>query len=278
MKRATLKHMGKQGRSFPVIVGTVGVALLMLLEPAGYSSGRRLRVGWGGGEKMTYAIRVVGVDGGRAALSIGHAGRNDTLWVRARGETVPAIAAMFAARAEVAAKITLNGLRPLETRRQQVIGRRERSIHTRYSGAITRQHVTTASRQQRRMRRTPRRTMDWTSLLLQLRTIPLRKGLNRQYFIVSDAALFRLDAKVATKERIYTDLGPITAWRIEGQALRVHDNGRPARGRRSRSVTLWVSADKRRIPVQLRGQSDFGWITMTINSYQPPEKKARVQI
>lgn len=236
-------------------------------------------VGWGSGESMTFSVRLTGVDGGRAALSVGKPrwkkGRQ-TIVLRGLGETVPFISAFSRMQEDLVTRIDLGGLFPLHTRSDRLKGDKRRNLETDY-GRITRQTIQKSGRTFRRNRRISRPVFDPISALFLLRSLSLEPGSKISLTVLSSTALYRADLKIAGRERILGHLGAKDAIRINGVAHRILDDGRPRSGKKPRRFSIWLSADDARIPLKLKGETDLGLVEAKLTSHHPPRRPLQIR-
>jgi len=90
--------------------------------------------------------------------------------------------------------------------------------------------------------------------------------------LLSGGTLYRLDLKVLGRERIYTAMGAKNALKVGGVALRITDRGEVIKRKAPRKVSLWLSADGRRVPLRLVGDTKLGVVQADISSYRPPRR------
>ena len=235
-------------------------------------------VGWGPGEAVTYEVSLLGISGGRAAIAVGQVGRRRgrrTLKIRALGETVPGM--ILRLREEQVSLLDLAGLAPLETTSDRQSGETSRKLHTEH-GATTRQTVRREGRAVVRTRRLPAGYLDPLTTLFYLRAADLRPGWRETLVVLAGTALWRIELAHAGTERLYSRVGPKNCVRLAGRAIRINDDGRPRPGARPRSVSLWISDDDARLPVQLVGETDVGQARATLTSVQRSPRALRVQL
>lgn len=239
-------------------------------------------VGWGVGEKMTYAVQLAGVEGGRAAISVGRPrirmGRR-TLRLRGFGETVPFIATFSKMSEELRTQIDLEGVVPIRSVAERKVSGKDRRIEYLFGKEVLRQTVRRGDRTHKRMRRIIRPVHDPISALFALRSVTWRGGSKLTLYVLSGArSLYRVDLRYSGAERIYGRLGPRQTIRISGTGRKILDNGRVIPGRTPRKVTIWLTADGARVPVKLQGDTKLGQIAAQITSYHPPSRRLRVRV
>jgi hypothetical protein len=239
-------------------------------------------VGWGVGEKMTYAVQLAGVEGGRAAISVGRPrirmGRR-TLKLRGLGETVPFISTFSKMSEELRTQIDLEGMVPIRSVASRKASGKDRRIEYLFGKKVLRQTVRRGDRTHRRTRRIIRPVHDPLGALFALRSVTWRGGSKLTLYVLSGVrTLYRVDLRYTGKERIYGRMGPRQTIRISGTGRKILDNGRVIPGRTPRKVTIWLTADRARVPVKLQGDTKLGQITAQITSYHPPSRSLRVRV
>jgi len=240
-------------------------------------------VGWGGGEMLTYAVSLSGVQAGRAAISVGHPkqrkGRS-VLALRGLGETVPFIQTFADMREEVNTRIDLSGVLPLSSTTNRRTGKpdEDRWMRTNFDRLVS-QRIKKQGKRIDRKRRIPGPLHDPISALFALRSLRLRTGDRLRMLVLNGNSLYEVKLKVVGRERIYTKLGPRDAIRIDGLGRRVFDDGvRPVPGKKVRSVSLWLGVGAARLPLKLRGDTKLGPIVATVTSHSPPRSGLRVRV
>ena len=241
---------------------------------------QRRRVGWGAGEQMTYSVMVAGVEAGRAALSVGRPRTRKgvrTLSIRGFGETNPFISTFLRVKEELITLVNLAGLLPLRASSNRESSNKQRKLATSFGSKQVLQKIERPGRtyQRRRIIAGPR--FDPISTLYALRSVRLSRGARLRLRMLSGATLYRLELRVLGEERIYTTLGPRDALRVGGVALRITDHGEVIKGKAPRKVSLWLSADRRRIPLRLVGDTKLGVVQADISSYRPPRSGLTVE-
>jgi len=247
--------------------------------------GPRRWVNWGHGEQMTYTVRLAGVEGGRAAISVGRPKRRNgrrTLQLRGLGETVPFISTFSKMSEEVVTTIDLAGMTPLLSKadRKGSGKGRNRNIESLYvpSSYEVGQVIKRRGRTARRTRHIKRPLHDGISALFALRSMSWPLGARRSLLVLAGNSLYRIELRAAAKERLYTKLGARDTVRLEGIARRIFDNMQLIKRKRPRSLAIWLTADAAQIPVKVVGQTIIGPIEASISSYAPPRRRTRVRV
>ena len=234
----------------------------------------RRSVGWGAGEQMTYSVKIAGVEAGRVALSVGRPSRKEgvrTLSIRGAGETIPFFSTFHRMKEEIVTLINLSGVLPVRSTSRREAPKKNRMLATSFEPKTLLHKIERPGRKEYQRRRIiVGQRFDPISTLYALRSVPLPKGAKLSMLMLSGTTLYRLELEVQGKERIYTTLGPKNTHRVGGVALRITDQGKVIKSRAPRKVRMWLSADRRRIPLRLVGDTKLGLVEAIISSYRPP--------
>ena len=229
---------------------------------------------------MTFGVRVSGLEAGRVAMAVGRPRTSNgktTLRIRGKGETVPFISTFHRMKEEIITQLDLGGLLPVRTSSKRRVPDKQRDVVTTFGSQIL-QAVQRPRRKYKRRRRIREPCYDPISTLYLLRSMPLRKGRKLSFLMLSGTALHRIELQVQAKERVYSRVGPRDAWRISGVALRVTDSGKRFKSRPARKTTIWISADRQRLPLMLVGETKLGLVEAEITSYRAPRAGLRVRV
>lgn len=105
--------------------------------------------------------------------------------------------------------------------------------------------------------------LDYTSALLQLRGLELKVGSVYPIFVSTKGKFYFVEMEVAAKETISTEIGKRQCFRLEP----VSAYPQSKLFREGGSMSIWISADKERIPVRFDVKTSVGTATMRIVSY-----------
>jgi len=103
------------------------------------------------------------------------------------------------------------------------------------------------------------KTYDLISALYFLRTQTLAPNLQFELLISDSGRAYRVPVRVVGSKKIKSVLGNVVATQIE---IGVFGKGRPVEG--DGQMSVWITNDKRRIPVLARITSDLGTLEITL--------------
>jgi len=232
-------------------------------------------VGWGAGEQLTYSVKIAGVEAGRVAMAVGRPRTQKgvrTLSIRGFGETIPFISTFHRIKEEIVTLVNLAGLLPVRSTSNREVPNKYRKLSTSFGPKLVLQNVERRNRKYQRRRSIAGPRFDPISTLFALRSARLKKGARLTMRLLSGGTLYRLDLKVLGRERIYTAMGAKNALKVGGVALRITDRGEVIKRKAPRKVSLWLSADGRRVPLRLVGDTKLGVVQADISSYRPPRR------
>jgi hypothetical protein len=93
------------------------------------------------------------------------------------------------------------------------------------------------------------------------------------------AADVREALEVRRRERVYIPgRAAGDAWRIDGTATPIHDDGTAVAGDPVRRLSLWLGDDATRLPLKVQGETRFGWVEAVLTSYRPPRSRLMVRV
>ena len=249
--------------------------------------GVRRRVGWGGGERMTYTVSIAGVSGGRVAMAVGNRQkRGSSLNIRALGEAVPLIASFHRMWEELITRVDLSSLLPISSSSNREVGKKKRRVKTSFgqplvhNGRQVKQDIVLNNKKKpQRHRRMRRPCFDPLTALYALRSVPLKPGARMELEILAGMALWRVSLQVnKDPDRIYTARGPRQAIRVDGVGHRIYDNGRLMPKKVPRKVSLWFSTGPARIPFRMQGETRFGLLKADLSTHKPGRSRLKVRV
>jgi len=229
---------------------------------------------WGAGERLTFSIRFAGIEGGRAALSVGSArsvkGRR-TLKLRGLAESVPFFSAIRRMREEIVTQVDLAGLYPILHTSDRTLASRRRKIEVRYGERLL-QTIDRDGKIFRRERAVAGPVYDGPSVLYSLRAAVLPGEGRFRLRVLGGPHLYQVEIRVVGREAVRA-LGKLQdALRLDGVAQEIEDSGKPARGERPRTFSIWIGSDARRLPLRAVGDTKLGAVEATLTSCAPARR------
>ncbi len=109
--------------------------------------------------------------------------------------------------------------------------------------------------------RVPPRTQDPLSAVFALRSLPLARGTRTQMPITFNGAVYQVEVTVNGQEPVQTPTGRRTAWRLTPV---VQEKGSSVAS--PRGMTMWLSADARRLPLKMQVELPMGQFVLTLTS------------
>jgi hypothetical protein len=106
----------------------------------------------------------------------------------------------------------------------------------------------------------PGPTHDALSAVLAIRLLRLREGLSVTLPVSDSGRVLRVQATVRARQQLSTRLGQLMAWRIE--PVIIGDKGELG----ARGLTLWISDDQQRLPLQIEAEMPVGRFVLTLRS------------
>lgn len=106
----------------------------------------------------------------------------------------------------------------------------------------------------------PRETHDALSVLYALRTVPLAPGRRVGWPVADSGKLYRVEFAVAGRESVRTGSASVSAWRIVPTIRRA--DGRAE----SSGIVLWISDDRRRVPLRITVDLALGAFVLDLTS------------
>lgn len=114
--------------------------------------------------------------------------------------------------------------------------------------------------------------LDAAGAIFLLRALPWKTGARTCFDVYSIRRIWRVVGQVEAREHVSLPLGEFEAWHLSGVAILADDP------RRRRELHLWVSDDRRRLPLVAVGTIDLGAVRATLTAVtRAGEKSARAQ-
>jgi len=110
--------------------------------------------------------------------------------------------------------------------------------------------------------------LDVAATVYLMRQLPLEKGTELCFDIYGIRRLWRMSGKVEGREHVSLAIGDFEAWHLAGTAVRLDDF------RHRREVHLWISDDRRRLPLAMVGAIEVGAVRAQLTGVSRPGEKA----
>jgi len=115
----------------------------------------------------------------------------------------------------------------------------------------------------KRQYRVPKNTRDLVSAIYHARTLPFEDGKVFVVHVFVTGKLWKVTGKMIRKEKLYSILGGKMTYVIQAMAVCIN---RPSP---KRPLTIWITADKLRIPLKIQGSLPYiGNITAEVSGYR----------
>jgi len=114
--------------------------------------------------------------------------------------------------------------------------------------------------------------LDLAGAVYLMRQLPLEANKRICFDVYAMRQLWRMDGAIEAREHVSLPLGEFEAWHLHGTAIRVD------RPNVRREVHVWISDDKRRLPLAAVGAIDLGAVRATLSAFhRPGDKSERAQ-
>jgi hypothetical protein len=110
----------------------------------------------------------------------------------------------------------------------------------------------------------PKLTLDPLSAIYVIRAVPVKAGQVISMPVVDNGDIYTVRWQVAGPENVTTPMGAISAWRLLPGLT--DDKGRAVS---KYKMTLWLSADTRRLPLKFQAGLPVGSFTLTLSKIAP---------
>jgi|OpeIllAssembly_1097287.scaffolds.fasta_scaffold00963_1 hypothetical protein len=104
-------------------------------------------------------------------------------------------------------------------------------------------------------------SVDALSAIFLARAMSLAAGRSFELSVVDSGELYRIRMSVSGPEAVESRMGPVQAWRLTPVFLDAAGKPGP-----TRNMTLWVSADERRLPIRLQAQVPVGTFDLVLRA------------
>jgi hypothetical protein len=113
---------------------------------------------------------------------------------------------------------------------------------------------------------------DFNALLVALRSWDAAPGSTVKIECFRSRYLWSVTMTARDVETITTglaDLGEVKARRFDGHAFKLQRDGVRLPNSEERDLSIWISSDADRVPLEMKSETDYGDIDMTIIDYAP---------
>lgn len=110
---------------------------------------------------------------------------------------------------------------------------------------------------------------DYNSFLIALRSWEGPIGTSAKLEVMRSRFLWSMAIKIGGKEKLATELGELPALRFDAHTFKLTRTGAKDTTSDERDMSIWISDDNDRVPLQLVARTDYGDIKMEIVDYQP---------
>jgi hypothetical protein len=230
---------------------SIAIAILLAWTPFAHAVDRK----YAAGETLDFTLAWLGISAGSARMTVGPAQDAGKIRMTSVAESASGFSHIYRVRDELESMVTRDNFSTVYFRKRLREGKRhkdETTVINPARGVASRKGRDTA---------VPTPVFDPLSIIFYLRTIDLVVGRSHRLPVYADGKLYMLEVQVTRRERIETDFGTFDAIMVVpksrvGGIFRDEDNG----------LTIWYSADARRLPLRIRSEVKFGTITATLRT------------
>lgn len=246
---------------------TLALAALLLLSTPCLAG---VKIPFGPGERFTYDIYWTVVKAGSATLEVRH-GREiegkPTLNIHAKARTTPFIDSFYKVRDVIDSWTDPAMTRSYRHRKNQREGsyRKDSLVIFDWDAMKTRRYVRDELRDELKL---DGPYFDPLAMLFNFRKHILYKTMRFSGPVTDGKVLVQGKAYVAGKNVLDTPMGAIDCFRVE---LDTADLSGVFKKSDDASLTVWFSADERRIPVRVKSSVVVGHFSLELTGYRPPD-------
>jgi hypothetical protein len=234
------------------------------------------------GEEMRFELSLRGILGGEAAVAVGQAGRVDgkrVVIVSSRVESAGVVAMFRQVRDEVTTWVHLDTGLPLSHSAHVVFGDKESFIETKFAAGQNGPFdvEVRSKRSGQELRRILHQAMpegqaafDPHSVMGALRAWRPENGQHAYFFVLVGRHLWQNTVRLTGRERMRTRLGQFDVIRVDGVAQRLTRQLREDSKKPARYYTMWISDDESRLPVLIKGKTEYGEVKAELVEYRGP--------
>ena len=231
------------------------------------------QLAFGPGEHLEFTLDALGAEAGKLVLEV-QPPRDGRLRVHAEAQTNTFFSKIRKVQGNGTSYLDLTTLRPQRYVEDSIENAIHRTAEVSFSPKLRTVAIafTVNGKPGRRSYRSATDTLDVVGALFALRELPFRKDLPVCFDAYGIRRMWRVWGKVEGKEHVSLPIGEFDAWHLSGHAVRVDD------WRQRREIHVWISADKRRLPLVAVGAIDLGAVRATLTEWSRPgegHKKAQ---
>lgn len=236
------------------------------------------------GEQLAWDLQWGRVRGGTARLAAGapgHLAGAPALFVHSAAESGDVVSIVRRVRDELTTAVDLRSGAPLRNEEILEIGRKRRRVRADFSAGEFRGADRVAGDGEHTWRQ---RAVagggfdDLHTALARLRAWEPPETARGALVVQSGRNVYRVEVVAAGGERIDTPAGAFDCRRIDGTATLAADAGRPPARAVRRTFHVWISADRRRLPVQIAADTSFGQVRAALTGYRQPDAGAAIRV
>jgi hypothetical protein len=218
------------------------------------------------GESLTYDVAWSNfLVAGTATVSVRErrtSGRSAAYHLVAEGQPIPLVARLYPVYYKVDALLDARTLAPWWASTFAQEGRSQSTKVTRFdAGRRTATYEVHPSPAAARVLTVPANSVDALSAIFLARTMRLAAGQSFELSVVDSGELYRIRMSVSGPEAVQSRKGPVQAWRLTPVFLDAGGKPEP-----TRNMTLWISADERRLPVRLQAELPVGTFDLVLRA------------
>ncbi|HMO79192.1 MAG TPA: DUF3108 domain-containing protein [Pyrinomonadaceae bacterium] len=224
------------------------------------------------GEKLVYdgkLSRIISVSIGELTFTVNNSPESEDLWIRAEARSKGTLISLFrfSFRQEIDSTVDRRDFFAQRTVKVDIQKDRVRNSEANFD--YSQRRVTYVETDPKEPMRPPRtiaselegETHDLISGIYQLRMLPLEIGKEFEITVSDSGLVYRVPVKVTGRERIRTAIGRVWCLKVEPQ---VFGPGRMIE--QEGGMTIWITDDRRRVPVRSSINTSFGRIDIRIKS------------
>ena len=206
------------------------------------------------GETLDYNLTWLKITGGTARMTIGPDG-DESYRITSVARSSPSFSRFFKVRDEIHTPVARSDFSTT-----RYVKRLDEEGDTIEEITVIEDGVATRTRKKVKKVQVPRPIYDPISVIYQLRMRDLTIGKTHSFELISDGKLYVVHARAVRREKVQTPAGTFDCIRVEPQMI---SGGKE----REEHLSIWYTADERRLPVRIRTEIKVGAITATLRGF-----------